>query len=76
MLLNNEWKAAGLVNGATGTILKIIYAPGSKPPDLPRYCYIADLIAISKIGDFVLPILGSYWCRYPNIWGLATMGRM
>ena len=41
MLLNNEWKAAGLVNGATGTIHKIIYAPDSKPPDLPRYCYIA-----------------------------------
>ena len=39
MLLNNEWKPAGLVNGATGTIHKIIYAPGSKPPDLPRYCY-------------------------------------
>ena len=48
MLLNNEWKDAGLVNGATGTIHKIIYAPGSKPPDLPRYCYIADLIANSK----------------------------
>ena len=48
MLLNNEWKAAGLVNGATGTIHKIVYAPGSKPPHLPRYCYIVALIANSK----------------------------
>ena len=55
MLLNNEWKDAGLVNGATGTIHKIIYAPGSKPPDLPRYCYIAYLIANSKLVNLSFP---------------------
>ena len=36
MLLNNAWREAGLVNGATGKIHKIIYDENTKPPDLPR----------------------------------------
>ena len=39
MLLNNAWREAGLVNGATGKIHKIIYDENTKPPDLPRVVF-------------------------------------
>ena len=35
MLTTNLWKESGLVNGAQGKIHKIIYMPGSKPPEMP-----------------------------------------
>lgn len=37
MLTSNIWTQAGLVNGALGEVVEIIYSPGSKPPDVPMY---------------------------------------
>ena len=34
-LISNEWTEAGLTNGADGTVIAIVYRPGSKPPELP-----------------------------------------
>ena len=44
MLSRNLWSEAGLVNGAMGTIYKILYKPGSKPSDLP----VAVLVKFDK----------------------------
>ena len=35
MVTCNLWKDAGLVNGAQGTIHKVVYHPDREPPDLP-----------------------------------------
>ena len=35
MLTQNLWTAKGLTNGARGTVVEIIYAPGTSPPVLP-----------------------------------------
>ena len=35
MLTKNLWTAVGLTNGARGTVVDIIYAPGTSPPALP-----------------------------------------
>jgi ATP-dependent exoDNAse (exonuclease V) alpha subunit len=35
MLTANLLKKAGLTNGAQGTVIHIIYKPGSQPPSLP-----------------------------------------
>ena len=35
MLTMNLWTDVGLCNGATGTVLDLIYAPNQQPPDLP-----------------------------------------
>ncbi|XP_057855871.2 uncharacterized protein LOC131876112 [Cryptomeria japonica] len=37
MLTSNLWTKAGLVNGALGYIRKIVYKPGSAPPEPPTY---------------------------------------
>ena len=40
MLSCNLWVEAGLVNGALGYVEKVVYMPGSKPPQLPLYTTI------------------------------------
>ena len=45
MLTMNLWASVGLCNGATGTIVDIIYAIDHQPPDLP-------IAVIVKFNDF------------------------
>ena len=33
--MNNLWSSVGLCNGATGTVVDIIYQNNHQPPDLP-----------------------------------------
>ncbi|XP_059076947.1 uncharacterized protein LOC131876152 [Cryptomeria japonica] len=40
MLTSNLWIQAGLVNGALGYVQKIVYKPGSAPPDPPTYVMV------------------------------------
>ncbi|XP_059066140.1 uncharacterized protein LOC131857505 [Cryptomeria japonica] len=40
MLTSNIWIQARLVNGALGYVRKIIYKPGSSPPEPPSYVMI------------------------------------
>ena len=40
MLSCNLWVQAGLVNGALGVVMKIVYAPGINPPHLPTYVVV------------------------------------
>ncbi|XP_057830374.2 ATP-dependent DNA helicase PIF1-like [Cryptomeria japonica] len=40
MLTSNLWIQAGLVNGALGYIRKIVYKPGSAPPEPPSYVMV------------------------------------
>lgn len=40
MLISNLWIEVGLVNGSLGQIKMIVYDPGSKPPDLPKYVVV------------------------------------
>ena len=35
MLIRNVWQTKGLYNGALGTVRRLIYAEGQKPPTLP-----------------------------------------
>ena len=37
MLTCNLWVQSGLVNGALGEVIQIVYRPGSNPPQLPAY---------------------------------------
>ncbi|XP_057856401.2 uncharacterized protein LOC131065774 [Cryptomeria japonica] len=40
MLTSNLWIQVGLVNGALGYIRKIVYKPGSAPPEPPSYVMV------------------------------------
>ncbi|XP_059073384.1 uncharacterized protein LOC131874156 [Cryptomeria japonica] len=40
VLTSNLWIQAGLVNGALGYVQKIVYKPGSAPPDPPTYVMV------------------------------------
>ncbi|XP_059073343.1 uncharacterized protein LOC131874120 [Cryptomeria japonica] len=40
MLTSNLWIQVGLVNGALGYVRKIVYKPGSAPPDPPTYVMV------------------------------------
>ncbi|XP_057844943.2 uncharacterized protein LOC131054442 [Cryptomeria japonica] len=40
MLTTNIWTQTGLVNGALGKIIEIIYRSDSKPPDIPMYIMV------------------------------------
>ncbi|XP_057828099.1 uncharacterized protein LOC131039385 [Cryptomeria japonica] len=40
MLTSNLWTKAGLVNVALGYIRKIVYKPGSAPPEPPTYVMV------------------------------------
>ncbi|XP_059068765.1 uncharacterized protein LOC131859208 [Cryptomeria japonica] len=40
MLTSNLWIQASLVNGALGYIRKIVYKPGSAPPEPPSYVMV------------------------------------
>ena len=39
-LTSNEWKDAGLVNGARGTVVGIVYREGCQPPNLPDFTLV------------------------------------
>jgi hypothetical protein len=41
MLSCNLWVQAGLVNGALGVVMQIVYAPRTNPPHLPTYVVVA-----------------------------------
>jgi ATP-dependent DNA helicase PIF1 len=41
MLSCNLWVQAGLVNGALGVVMQIVYTPGSSPPNFPTYVVVA-----------------------------------
>ncbi|KAE8739488.1 hypothetical protein FOCC_FOCC015019 [Frankliniella occidentalis] len=52
MLRSNLWLAAGLVNGATGTVVDIIYSPDKSPPDdLP----VAVMVRFDKYSGPTMP---------------------
>ena len=36
----NLWKDAGLTNGATGTVIDMVYKPGVVPPNLPEFILV------------------------------------
>jgi ATP-dependent DNA helicase PIF1 len=40
-MTSNLWVEAGLVNGALGTIKKIFYYHGLRPPQLPIYTNVS-----------------------------------
>ena len=40
MLLTNEWVEAGLANGSTGILRKVVYAPGSTEYQIPMFCIV------------------------------------
>ena len=39
-LSSNEWREAGLVNGACGTVVGIVYREGFQPPSLPDFVLV------------------------------------
>lgn len=60
MLVSNLWVNKGLVNGSVGVVRGIVYAPGTRPPQLPRVvfahfpcytgpCYQGDAIPILPV---------------------------
>jgi ATP-dependent DNA helicase PIF1 len=57
MLTANRWKEAGLTNGAQGTVIHIIYRPGSKPPSLPA-------VVLVQVDQYIGP---SYMDNVPNV---------
>ena len=40
MLTCNIWVQSGLVNGALGEVIQIVYRPRSNPPQLPAYVVV------------------------------------
>ncbi|XP_057839484.1 uncharacterized protein LOC131049447 [Cryptomeria japonica] len=48
MLTTNIWTKAGLVNGAVGEVVNIVYAYGSKRPDIPAY-------VVTRINNYTGP---------------------
>lgn len=60
ILSSNEWKQAGLVNGARGTVVGIVYREGFQPPSLPDFVLVKfdDYLGPSVIDgmDKVVPI--------------------
>ncbi|XP_057869620.2 uncharacterized protein LOC131076453 [Cryptomeria japonica] len=57
MLTTNIWTKAGLVNGALGEVVDIVYEYGSKPPDIPAY-------VITRINNYTGP---SWNPTYPKL---------
>ena len=61
MLMINLWVEAGLVNGAKGTIVRVVYHDGSQPPDLPIFVLVQfdNYIGPSFISDIskTVPII-------------------
>jgi hypothetical protein len=39
-LVSNLWQEVGLVNGARGTLVDIVYKPGAAPPALPEFVLV------------------------------------
>lgn len=61
MLTMNLWKSKGLVNGAQGTIIAIVYQPGRSPPALPNLVFVKfqDYLgpsALPQLGEKIVPI--------------------
>ncbi|KAH9295198.1 hypothetical protein KI387_038786 [Taxus chinensis] len=40
MLTSNLWVSSGLVNGALGQVIDVVYNPESHPPDLPSFVVV------------------------------------
>ena len=60
MLTSNLWPSVGLVNGACGEIIHIIYSSDSSPPDLP-------IAVIVKFEDYMGPSISSACSAVPII---------
>lgn len=61
MLTMNLWKSKGLVNGAQGTIVAIVYQPERSPPALPDVIFVQfdeylGPSALPSLGEKIVPI--------------------
>ncbi|KAE8736723.1 hypothetical protein FOCC_FOCC017822, partial [Frankliniella occidentalis] len=58
MLRSNMWLETGLVNGATGTVVDIVYQPGrAQPEDLPAVVMVKfDNYTGPTVGDGLVPV--------------------
>lgn len=65
LITSNIWKESGLVNGAQGTVYKIVYRPQHKPPELPAVVFV-------EVPQYIGP---SYFKDRPNIVPITPITR-
>ena len=65
LITSNLWKESGLVNGAQGTVYKIVYRPQHKPPELPAVVFV-------EVPQYIGP---SYFDDKPNIVPIVPITR-
>ena len=69
MVLRNLWQNVGVVNGALGTLVEIIYKQGQAPPHLP-FCILVQLSPTTYSGPSCHPQIPNCVpiCPFPVQW--------